>query len=1063
MDALYTDAPRGAKGGKGGSPRQPVEAPDSLRSRAYARVVDLVSEGEIQGLVNGWKSVLLDGVPLQNADGSYNFGDPAQGELKIDYRKGTQGQTAMDAFAAQETEQVVNVEVTAAASVTRTVSNVNVDAVRVTLSIPALSSTDTSNGDVSGTSVEWAIDVQSAGGGFVEKFRQTISGKTVSGYQRSVRVELEGAAPWDVRVRRITADSTTQYLLNKTYWTSYTEIIDTRLRYPNSAVFGLAVDAQRFSRIPVRGYDLMGVRCRVPVNYDPIARTYAGVWDGTFKIAWTNNPAWCFYEIATHTRWGLGRHVDAALLNKWALYTIGQYCDQAVPDGRGGTEPRFTLNVYLQTQAEAYDLLQALASAFRGMVFWGAGGIDFAQDAPADPTALYTNANVVDGSFEYADTSAKVRHTVAIVQWNDPSDQFRAKQVYVEDEDGIKRYGVIPTPIVAFGCTSQGQAVRAGKWLLYSEINETEVVSFRVGMDGIFSVPGQVIRVADRRKAGERTGGRIRSATTTAVTLDAAVTLNAGETYTLYVLDPDNAQPVQGRAVTNGAGTWDVLNLASALPAAPTAHSVWVLSSDAVQPTTWRVVAVGEVEGKNEFQLTAVAHNPSKYAAIEQGLKLEAYPVSRLTAASKPVTGLSLSESLFMDGAVVRVKLTVAFIPQQPHQSYAISWRRALSTWQRLPQTTQQTVDILGVEPGEHEVTVVAINALGNASAPVSGSIDVLGKTAPPERPDFFTVQRQPDGTREFAWGWIVTPKPLDLEGYLIRYKAGTSAAWADMTPFQTDDGFFTASPLESNQLLAGSYVFEIRTRDTSGNVSADGLQVVIDLGDPRQGNVVAQVDCFLLGWPGTKTGCQIIGPYGWLEAIDSTTWATLPATWDAWTRWNVTPTSPITYQHTTIDLAAVIPVRPIVQAVAQGTLTIEEQHSNDNVTYSAWATVGSGFTARYVRIRVSVAANGANPVPTLQSCTIFMDGRLEREVLNDINPAALTGSYRIGTGDIRAPITKTYAKIVAVQVTVQNATTNITAIVMDKNTSPGPRIQFRDKADALVDPPLVDIEIEGY
>lgn len=785
---------RGSKGGKGGGGRTPTEAPDSLRSKAYARVVDLVSEGEIQGFVNGFKSILFDGVPVENQNGTRNFAD-----FRIDWRFGTQGQTAMEAFSAQESEQVVAVEVTAAVSITRTVSNVNVDTVRVNLRFPALSSTDVGSGDVSGTSVEFAIDVQSAGGGFVEKYRQTVSGKTVNGYQKSVRVPLTGAAPWDVRVRRITADSTSQFLLNKLFWDSYTEIISTRLRHPNSAVVGIAIDAQQFSRIPVRGYDLLGLRIKVPTNYNSITRVYTGVWDGTFQIAWTNNPAWIFYDLLATKRYGLGRFVAEADVDKFALYTIGQYCDQLVPDGLGGMEPRFTCNVYIQTKAEAYQLLHNLASVFRGIVFWGGAGVGFAQDAPSDAAALYSNANVIDGTFEYQDSSAKARHTAVLVQWNDPADQFRAAQVWVDDEPGIQRYGIVDESIVAFGCTSKGQAVRAGKWLLHSEINETEVVAFRVGSEGVLTAPGRVIRIADVRKANERIGGRIRSATTLAVTLDTAVTLNAGETYTLLVVDPDATPAVLSRTVANGAGTWQKLNMATALPVAPTAQSVWLLASNAVQPTTWRVLGVGEVEGSNEFQITAVAHNPSKYGAIEQGLQLENYPVSRLTTHAKPVTGLLLSESLFLDRGVAKAKLTVAFTPGAPNQRFVISWRRALATWQTLPQTTQQTIDILNIDPGAYEVQVVALNSLGNASSPVSGTFTALGKTAPPANVTGFFAVLEEFGIRLH---WTAVPD-LDVFEYELRL-GGTS--WE------------TAPPLAGSaptRVGATSYFWRIRSGGT--------------------------------------------------------------------------------------------------------------------------------------------------------------------------------------------------------------------------------------------------------
>lgn len=807
---------QGAKGGKGGGGGTPTEAPDSLRSKAYARVVDLVSEGEIQGLVNGLKSVLLDGVPLRNADDSDNFKD-----YKIDWRYGTQGQTAMSGFDDAESEVAVGVKVTTATPVVRTITNASANKVRVTLSFPALSETDTSNGDIKGVSVEYWIDVQSNGGGYVPTWNQTVTGKSSSGYQRSVTLDLPGSPPWDIRLRRITADSASQYLLNEMWWYSYAEIISTRLRYPNSAIVGMIIDSQQFSRIPVRGYDLLGVRIRVPTNYDPITRNYSGQWDGTFKIAWTNNPAWCFYELLTNERWGLGRYIDETLVNKWTLYTIGQYCDQLVDDGKGGTEPRFTLNAYLQTREEAYEMVKSLASVFRSMVYWGPSGVDLAQDAPRDATALFTNANVVDGTFNYEESSAKQRYTTAVVQWNDPFEQFRAKQVYVEDAEGIERYGVIQTEVVAFGCTSQGQAIRFGKWLLYSGIHETEVVTFRVGLEGLLCAPGHVIKVADSRKSRERRGGRIKSATTTAITVDDTVVLNPGETYTLYVMDPDSATPVITRPVTNPAGSHTVLNLGSALPSVPTSQSVWMLSSNMVMPTTWRVLSVAEEEAGNEFTITAVSHNPSKYAAVEQGLKLEDYPVRRPAHLVMPPTNVTLTEHVFIaaDSTIV-LRLNIAWSDSQLGLRYRVSYRREYGEWVSLPDTAQKSVDLENVQPGLYEVEVRTIGLLGYISSPAVSSIILGGKITGPGTPDTLSVDTTVTGQRVFTW--TLNEVPLDIGGFEVRYEVGPTGTWEDMNYlFSLPASAVTGTAWRFETTLpvgAGTYTFAIKSIDTSGN-----------------------------------------------------------------------------------------------------------------------------------------------------------------------------------------------------------------------------------------------------
>jgi len=395
MSQLIIGAGGGGKGG-GGSARVAQEAPDSLRSKAYARVVDLISEGEIEGLVDGLQSVYLDDTPIQNPDGSTNFSG-----VTLETRNGSQQQSYVPGFSSVENEVVVGVEVKASQPVVRSITDPDVDAVRVKVSVPQLTNQDTTNGDLNGSTVNFAIDRQVNGGGFVEMINDTISGKTTTKYQRSYYVPLAGSGPWDIRVRRITADSTSSAVQNKTFVESYTEVVESKLRYPNSALVALRVDASQFSSIPRRSYDMKLLRVRVPVNYDPATRAYSGVWNGTFKIAWTDNPAWCFYDLVSSTRYGLGGYIPEAQVDKWALYRVAQYCDQLVPNGLGGFEPRFTCNLYLQTREQAYKVVQDMASIFRGMVYWSGGAITVTQDAPADPVYQFAPSNVVDGEFAY--------------------------------------------------------------------------------------------------------------------------------------------------------------------------------------------------------------------------------------------------------------------------------------------------------------------------------------------------------------------------------------------------------------------------------------------------------------------------------------------------------------------------------------------------------------------------------------------------------------------------------------------------------------------------------------
>lgn len=717
----------GAKG-KGGGGRAAVEAPDTRRSVQTAQVVDLWCEGEIQGLVNGLKSVYLDGVPLQNADGSMNFEN-----VLFAHTLGTQGQGALPGFDTVQNEVAVGVTVPFAAPVTRTITNPAVDAVRVTLAVPQLTNQSTATGDLNGSTFEYAIEIQSAGGGFVERARATLTDKVTSVYKFSRKLELSGPAPWDIRVKRISADSGSSAIVNAFNWESYTEIESLKLRYPNSALGALQVSARQFGAIPTRAYDLLLQRVQVPVNWDPITRVYTGVWNGTFKTAWTDNPAWIFRELATHPRWGLGQYITAAQVNKWPLYKIAQYCDGMVDRGNGQTEPRFTCNLYLQTREQARKVLQDLAAVFRAIAFWAGGELQVVQDAPADPVLQFAPGNVVNGHFEYQGQSGLQRHSVFIVYYNDLTQLGkRVPEVYAPD-DLVARYGIRELELSPIGVSSRGQAQRLARWAAYSEEMEAEVVSFRVGAEGQIALPGQIFEIADPNEAGERLGGRVRSATTAQVTLDAPVTLQAGESYSLkcQFVDPGtpNAFMTQERAVTTAAGTTSVLNVSPAFTTAPAAQSTWLLASDAVLPTTWRCIGVAEVAGADEFELQGVAHHPGKYALIEQGIALTARPLSRLTLTPPPPTSLSYTETVYRVGAAYRSRLTVSWAQPAQGLLYALSWRHNGGPWTDVAPTSGNCLDIDGLGAGTVDLRVLAQNTLGNVSAPLTGSATVVGRT----------------------------------------------------------------------------------------------------------------------------------------------------------------------------------------------------------------------------------------------------------------------------------------------------------------------------------------------
>ena len=828
MTELIIGAGGGGKGGGGASARVAQEAPDSLRSKAYARVVDLISEGEIEGLVDGLQSVYLDDTPIQNADGTTNFSG-----VTLETRDGTQQQSYVPGFSSVENEVPVGVEIKASQPVVRSITDPDVDAVRIKVSVGQLTNQDTTNGDLNGSAVSFSIDRQVSGGGFVEVINDTISGKTTTKYQRSYYVPLTGNGPWEIRVRRITADSTSSAIQNKTYLDSYTEVVESKLRYPNSALVALRVDASQFSAIPRRSYDMKLLRVRVPVNYDPGTRTYSGVWNGNFKIAWTDNPAWCFYDLVTSTRYGLGGYIPESQVDKWALYRVAQYCDQLVPNGLGGFEPRFTCNLYLQTREQAYKVVQDMASIFRGMVYWSGGAITVTQDAPSDAVYQFAPGNVVDGEFAYQGSSAKARHTVALVTWNDPDDFYRQKVEYVEDAAGIARYGIVQSDVVALGCTARGQAHRVGKWLLFSEQSESEIVTFRTGLEGAVVRPGDIIKVADPVRGGMRLGGRIAAATASTVTLDQE--LPADLPWRLAVVLPNGT--VEERLVGPVSGR--TLTVTIPFSSVPQVDAIWMLASSIIEPQLFRVVSVAERD-PGVHEVTALAHNPSKYAAIEEGLALQPRSITVLSDIPPPPTGLAMQESLYRVKDQAQVLVQVSWTEVQTAIAYRLSYRVAGGNFVSLPLTSANYAEIRDAQEGQYEFSLRAIGITRKESIPATLSGVVLGKTLPPSDVTGFTVQRRVSDLM-IAWDEL---QDADLSGYEVRVGTG----WDDAQLVAKTSG----TQMLHDQSAAGQYPYHIRAIDTSGNYSAHVTTFVLNLLAPstvRQFDVVQSANRLEFRW----------------------------------------------------------------------------------------------------------------------------------------------------------------------------------------------------------------------
>jgi predicted phage tail protein/uncharacterized coiled-coil protein SlyX len=724
-----TTALRGA-GGAQQETRTPIESPDSLRSIAYARIVDLVSEGEIVGFAdqeNPMSCVFLNETPVANADGSLNFRN-----IQVDSRVGTQTQDYLPNFDGVENEIGIGVELRQETPWVRAITNVNLNAIRIRLSTPALAKTNTTNGDTTGHSVAYNIALQTDGGSFVTLLSTAMTGKTSTKYERSHRIELPPATTgWTVRVTRTTPNDETSAVQDTTNIESYAEIVEAKLRMPMSALVSVIVDAEQFNSIPSRAYRLKGRIIRVPSNYDPDTREYSGVWDGTFQPRYSNNPAWIFYDMALNTRYGLGHLVPNELVNKWALYRIAQYCDELVPDGFGGMEPRFTCNVVLQAQNDALRVMQDLATVFRGIIYANGGSITAVSDMPDDPVYTYTPANVLEGKFIYAGSGRKVRHTVALVSWTDLNDFGRAKVEYVDDPEGIARYGIQQTEVIAVGCTSRGQARRWGRYLLATERYETDTVSFNVGLDGTVVAPGKIINIADPLRAGERRGGRIRNSTLNSVEVDMlSVSVVPGNT--LIATMPTGV--TERRTILSVTGNNIVVD--SNFSAAPVIQSVWAVDSEEVPLARYRVLGVAERNDEKSmgYSITAVVHIPGKFAFADSGEPIETTPVADVPPPSVPSpTGLTVTQRDVSDQntAAKIVNLSWTIVPIAV--GYHVKWRQGEASWIDLGVVGFNDIDIPNVNPGPFEVQVVAVNALGVRSQPAfAGPFDITPVSTPP-------------------------------------------------------------------------------------------------------------------------------------------------------------------------------------------------------------------------------------------------------------------------------------------------------------------------------------------
>ena len=771
--------------GKGSSKgHTPREARDNLKSTQLLSVIDAISEGPVEGPVDGLKSVLLNSTPVLDSEGNTNISG-----VTVVFRAGEQEQTPPEGFESSGSETVLGTEVKYDTPITRTITSANIDRLRFTFGVQALVET-TSKGDRNPSEVRLLVQIQRNGGWVTEK-DITIKGKTTSQYLASVVVDNLPPRPFNIRMRRMTPDSTTDQLQNKTLWSSYTEIIDVKQCYPNTALVGVQVDSEQFGSQQVsRNYHLRGRILQVPSNYNPQTRQYSGIWDGTLKPAYSNNMAWCLWDMLTHPRYGMGKRLGAADVDKWALYVIGQYCDQSVPDGFGGTEPRITCNAYLTTQRKAWDVLSDFCSAMRCMPVWNGQTLTFVQDRPSDKVWTYNRSNVVmpdDGApFRYSFSALKDRHNAVEVNWIDPNNGWETATELVEDTQAIARYGRNVTKMDAFGCTSRGQAHRAGLWLIKTELLETQTVDFSVGAEGLRHVPGDVIEICDDDYAGISIGGRVLAVNsqTRTLTLDREITLPSSGTTLISLVDGQgNPVSVEVQSVTDG-----VKVKVSRVPDGVAEYSVWGLKLPTLRQRLFRCVSIRENDD-GTYAITAVQHVPEKEAIVDNGAHFDGDQSGTVNGVTPPavqhltaeVTADSGEYQVLARWDTPKVVKGVSFMLRLTVAADDGS-ERLVST----ARTTETTYRFTQLALGNYRLTVRAVNAWGQQGDPASVSFRIAAPAAPSRielTPGYFQITATPhlavyDPTVQFEF-WFSEKRIADIRQVetTARY-LGTALYW---------------------------------------------------------------------------------------------------------------------------------------------------------------------------------------------------------------------------------------------------------------------------------------------
>ncbi|KAF4559181.1 host specificity protein J, partial [Pseudomonas sp. CES] len=792
----------GAKGGSS-KPKTPVEAPDSLQSTNIGKILIAVGEGEFDGAPTD-RDIFLDNTPIVDTSGNVNF--PG---VKWEWRPGSVEQDYIQGIPAIENETTVNVELRSDNPFARALSNTQLSAVRVRMVWPRLAQQD-SSGNTNGYRIEYAIDIATDGGAYVEAHLGAVDGKTTNGYQRSVRVNLPKATSgWMLRVRRITPNANSGTVADTMTIAGYTEIIDQKLRYPNTALLYIEFDAQQFQNIPAVTVKCKAKRWPVPSNYDPIARTYTGVWDGTFKQAWTNNPAFVTYGVCVEDRFGLGKRIKSWMVDKWEMYRIAQYCDQQVPNGQGGLEPRFLCDMNLQGRAEAWTLLRDLSAIYRGMVYWAHGSLFMQADMPRaqDIDYVFTRANVIDGEFVYGGAERNTHYSRALVSYDNPANNYDTDVIPVTDNALQRRYRDRPVEISAIGCTRASEAQRRGKWALLSN-SQDRTVTFKTGMEGRIPLPGYVIPVADELVAGRPNGGRISSAAGRVITLDRDTPIKAGDRLILN-LPNGTAQArtvasVRGRAVT----------VTTAYGLQPEPELQWAIDYDDLAVQLFRVLKTTRTQ-EGEYEITALEFNPSKFAAIDTGAKLDERPISVIPVTTvQPPASVTLSSAHMIDQGIAVSTMTIAWAAVEGAVAYDVEWRKDNGNWVSLQRVGTTSVDVVGIYAGAYLARVRAVSAFDIASIWKSSVLTQLnGKEGQPPAVTFLDTESLLFGIG-IKWGFPAGAE--DTQRTELWYSEGTELGLAT----KLADLSYPQNEYVMQGLRAGQrFYFWARLVDRSGNI----------------------------------------------------------------------------------------------------------------------------------------------------------------------------------------------------------------------------------------------------